>query len=295
MSLPALRDKLFRILAPHAVFMVIAGATFAAVHILMGPLTLSSWLRALPMTLLEQRETLFREHLGAGFLWFLPALAAQTLLLFCYQNAVTALRWVLAGAAVLAHLCLGLGDNPALYQLPFSLSLVSYVFALGLLVNYLYRELRWNPLTSAILACAWLAASWLAIENRFFHALAGDMYQAPLSIAEPLALLCQDALILLCFFAMLRLSALLPGNLMDIVGANSLQIFLLHPFVWRLLWRLGLQDLAPASAGMEFVLTLFTFLLTVGLCLGLAQLIRRTAANVLLFPRQWAHWSTGRG
>ncbi|MCB1687085.1 MAG: acyltransferase family protein [Halioglobus sp.] len=282
--LHALGEKLRRILVPHVFFLLIAAVVFVILNSVIGSKPFLPWLQDVGVALLLERETPFRQTLGAGFLWFLPALAAQTLLLFLYQNANTGIQWLAIGLAVVIHLFMGLVDSTAVYQLPFSLSLVSYIFVLGLLVNAIHTRVAWSPRTSFALVCAWLVASYVAIANRFFHPLAGDFYRSPVSIVEPFTLLMQDGLIVLSFFALLRLAHSIPAALLSSLGRYSLQIFLLHPFVWQLLWRAGLDDFSSDNPALLAMTIAVSFAVTLGLSLTLAKAFARTPIEGIVFP-----------
>jgi fucose 4-O-acetylase-like acetyltransferase len=129
-----------------------------------------------------------------------------------------------------------------------------------------------------------LSASYIAIANRFFHPLAGDFYHSPVSVLQPLELLMQDGLIVLSFFALLRLAYSIPAALLAVLGRYSLQIFLLHPFVWQLLWRAGLNDFNTDSSVLLVLATAVSFVVTLGLTLGLAKLVSRTPIEGIVFP-----------
>lgn len=288
--LRALGEKLFRILVPHVFFLFIAGAIFVILNIVIGSQPFLPWVRDVGEALLLERETPFRQTLGAGFLWFLPALAAQTLLLFIYQNATTCVKWLVAGLALLIHLCMGLVDSASVYQLPYSLSLVSYIFVIGLLIHVIHTSVSWSSRLSFALICIWLLASYIAIENRFFHPLAGDFYKSPVSIMQPFTLLMQDGLIVLSFFALLRLAYSIPVALLASLGKHSLQIFLLHPFVWQLLWLAGLHDFTSGNSALLAMTTALSYVVTLALTLGLAKLIARTPIEGIVFPRAIAEW-----
>ncbi len=279
-----LKKKLSRVLVPHVFFLFIAGSIFAILNIVIGSQPFLPWLQDVGVALLVEREGPFRETLGAGFLWFLPAFAAQMLLLFLYQNATTGVKWLLAALALLIHVCMGLLDSASVYQLPYSLSLVSYLFVIGLLINAIHTSVSWSSRLSLALIGTWILASYLAIDNRFFHPLAGDFYKSPVSIMQPFTLLMQDSLIVLSFFALLRLAYSIPVALLATLGRYSLQIFLLHPFVWQLLWRAGLNDFSTDNSALLAVTTAISFLVTIGLTLGLAKLIAQTPIAGIVFP-----------
>lgn len=285
-----LGDKLSRILVPQGFFLLIAAAIFVLLNIVIGSQPFLPWLQDVGMALLVERETPFRQTLGAGFLWFLPALAAQTLILFIYQNATTGVKWLVAGVGLLIHLCMGLIDSASVYQLPYSLSLVSYIFVIGLLINAIHTSVSWSSRLSFAVVCVWLLASYIAIENQFFHPLAGDFPKNPVSISQPFTLLVQDGLIVLSFFAVQRLAYSIPVALLASLGRYSLQIFLLHPFVWQLLWLAGLNDINTDNSVLIAMTTVISFAVTLGLTLGLAKLIARTPIGHVIFPGTIASW-----
>ena len=284
--------KLFRILIPQFSFVIIAGVVFVVVHLIFGDMALVTWLRGAGRALLTQRETPFREFFGMGLLWFLPALAVQSILLFYYLRASEHLKKIWVVVALLWHGCMGLFDSTLVYQMPFSFSLVSYLFVLGLAVHSINRRIVWNNWLSLSVVLVWLFCSWLAFEYRFFHLLAGDLPGPPVSIAAPVELLLQDGMILLSFFALLRLAYLLKSHMLAFVGRYSLQIFLIHPFVWQLMWRSGLKHVEAKSWLSELALTTLTFLATMLLTIMAARLIEKTRLQQLIFPRRLADWKT---
>lgn len=282
--LRTLGDRLRRILVPHCFFLFFAGGIFFTLNIVLGSKPFLPWLQDVGVALLVERETPFRQTLGAGFLWFLPALAAQTLLLFFYQNAAAGMKWLAAGIGLLIHLCMGLADSVSIYQLPYSLSLVSYIFVIGLLINAIHASMNWSSGLSVALVCVWLLTSYIAIENQFFHPMAGDFPKSPVSIKQPLTLLMQDGLIVLSFFAIQRLAYSIPVALLASLGRYSLHIFLLHPFVWQLLWLAGLNDFSTSSSALIALTTAISFVITLGVTLGLAKFIARTPIGDIVFP-----------
>lgn len=285
-----LNRRLFRILAPHAVFLSIAIVIYCCRNVLLDSLSMADWGGGLMRALLEQRETLFREHVGAGFLWFLPALAIQSLLIYVYQSAITVWRGVLLLLGLLVHLGLGTLDNEGFFQLPFSLSLVGYLFIIGIAISWLWRNIHWSSITTGVLIVVWVVASYFSFQNDFFHPIAGDFYDTPLSVYDPLTLLARDAFIVLSFFFFLRVSAVCNFNFLGYTGARSLQVFLLHPFVWHMIWIVGLRSVEISSSCMALLFTAGSFVLTMAVTLGLISLLERTPLSGVLFPGSPRDW-----
>lgn len=283
-------DKLFRILVPHFTFMIIAGAVFVIVHVIWGDMTLLVWLKGAGKVLLTQRETPFRQYFGTGLFWFLPALAVQSVLVFCYLKSLEQLKLLFIVIALLWHGCIGFFDSSFIYQMPFSFSLVSYIFFLGLTIHFIHQRVVWSIWASLFLIIAWLFCSWLAFEFRFFHLIAGDLYRPPVSIATPVELLLQDGMILLSFFALLRFAYLLKSNILAFIGRYSLQIFLIHSFVWQLLWRSGLKYMETNFWMFELAIVALSFVATMLITISLAKMIEKSGFQPLIFPRRITDW-----
>ncbi|MCP3882441.1 MAG: hypothetical protein GY701_29210 [Sulfitobacter sp.] len=287
-------ERLFRVLVPHFFFLALAAAAVYLVNIRMGGEPLAPWLWEIGTALLVQNETMFREAFGAGLFWFLPAFAMLMLMLHAYSKASPGQRALIGVVALVWHASMGVIDNDFVNRMPFSLSLVTYVFVIGLAVHAIHARVTWTRGTSLLAVFIWLVCSWLVLDYRFYNPLAGDLYRTPLSLAQPLLLLLQDAFLVLTFFALLRLAYLLGSSVVALVGRYSLQVFLIHSFVWQALWRGGLNRLDPETGVDATLAAAASFAVTMGLTLAVAMIIERTPLQRFIFPTCFADWKLAR-
>ena len=276
-------EKLIRILVPHLWFLALAASMFCALNIVLGDSHFFPWLRDLFVALLVQQETNFRATVGTGLLWFLPAYALQAVLIWRYRSFDKLQRRVVILLAVTWHLIFG-AMPISNYPLPWSLSVVSYLFFIGLLIGEINKWISWSSKIDAMIIVAWVICSYLVLENKFFHPLAGDI-RYPISILNPLELLLQDGFIVLSFYALLRIASRARVNILEVLGRYSLQIFLIHSFVWQILWRSVLDRREPDSPATSFLLLVTSYLVTIIATLLLAEAVKRSPMQRFLFPR----------
>ena len=276
-------EKLIRILVPHLWFLALAASIFCALNIVLGSSHFFPWLRDLFVALLVQQETNFRATVGTGLLWFLPAYALQAVLIWRYRSFDKLQRRVVILLAFTWHLVFGatpVSNNP----LPWSFSLVSYLFVIGLLVGEVNRRMNWNRILDLALVVIWVVCSFLVIEQRFFHTLAGDI-RAPVSIMNPLELLLQDGFIVLSFFALMRFASRIPIHFLEVIGRHSLQIFLIHSFVWQILWRVFFNRVEYSGLVIAILTTGVSFGLTLLISFAGSKLIEISPLQRWIFPR----------
>jgi fucose 4-O-acetylase-like acetyltransferase len=253
--------------------LAIAYSAYYAIYVAPLPGTFIPWFGDAVSALLISSEGLYREATGFGFFWFLPAFIALTGLRVLWTRVPPVGRRILAVAILLAHGFVGLVPRESLPYFPFSLPLVLVVFPLGILVRVLWDAFggsRWFYATAALV---FVACVWLGVETSSYAAFAGDP-MVP-SILDPLQLLFHDIYLVAAFFAILGAAKLLVLKPLLSLGRNSLCIFLVHSFLYQVLYRAFPDVLHLRAGGADSAIAIALIVVAVlGMSLAVCRALR---------------------
>lgn len=280
------RDRLIRYLVPFWWVLSFAALMYAVAfrngHEL-GSIVID-WLAAAAIG----SAPLVKTASGFYYLWFLPCLAGLVLLLTLFQSLN--LHWRYASGAIMALCHASITAFPAVFltYVPFGLLIVVWVFPLGLLL----RRVMTN--TTALRMRYWILAVFLGSYS-YLMAIRLNLEIMVLdlrSITEPLLFLLQDVNALSGVLVAIWLAAKLKNlRILKLCGQHSLMIYLLHPLIFFLGYKLAgganlhLESPALLAAGIGSVV------LTISIALALAIAITRIPiARAWLTPKDWTNW-----
>jgi len=286
-----IKDRVCRILAPHFSFLFLALAAYFIVFVDKDLLALLDWSKDVVLALLIENEELFDQAVGFRHFWFLPAMTLLWLLIVVYDNIDRGRRRLFVIAAITWHLSIGWLESPWLLYLPWGSALIGYLVLPGLIVRAIDRRVSWNRYLDLLLVCVWGLVFWLYVDQGWYIGLAGDPYM--FSAARLDRLLMHDAFLLLSFFALLRLGWWLGHTLFPALGRMSLQIFLIHPFLWQVYWWGGARHLSAETTAEQVLLVVASFGVTLGGAYLIARYVVSTPFQDILFPRDPRAWKLG--
>lgn len=284
-----LRDRFVRYIVPHAVFLAISCAVYFLLFIPKQSAEILRWLVSVGMAVVFSSESMYNEVSGFRLFWFLPALWVLVSILTAYYAVERKGKIAILLVAVCVHLFLGLVPMSVLPYVPWGLPIVLFVFPLGLLAGELWRRYDGTSVWLYIFGAAFIICLYLSWVMNSFVGLAGE--PQVYSILDPGQLLFHDLLLLSALFGLLGISNRLPDLLFRKLGAASLFLYLAHGLVWQFLLRTGLLDWAKSSFGVNLGTVLGTYIVTLGVCLILYDVLKaRGTIWSFVFPRSADSW-----
>lgn len=280
------RDRLIRYLVPFWWVLTFAAALYAVAFRNdneLGSIVID-WLAAAAIG----SAPLVKTASGFYYLWFLPCLAGLVMLLTLFQSLDLRWRYISGTVMVLCHASITAFPAVFLTYVPFGLLIVVWVFPLGLLLRWVVTNTTALRLRYLILAVFLGSYSYLMAIRLNLEIMVLDLRSA----SEPLLFLLQDVNavsgVLVAIWLATKLNKL---GILNLCGKHSLMIYLLHPLIFFLGYKLAggsnlhLKSYALMAAGVGSVV------LTISIALALAIAIARIPiARVWLTPKDWKSW-----
>jgi len=282
------RDITVRYLVPHYLFFYLACILYFSIFIHKNYESILQWFSQVMLASLLASQGLYKQACGFHLFWFLPALLVLALIRICYIRSSTKLRIYLLGLSLLDHFCIGIYQEDILQFFPYSISLVLYVFPLGLLVCKAinYSRKLWFILTNCI---AFLFSIYLGNTILLEVAFAGGGAMYP--VFDLSRFILQDLYLTSGFFTLLSIARLIPLPPLVKLGKRTMIIFLLHSFVQQAFIQSGLANLIFQWIPKEPIAILVLFLLTIGLSYFTGDALQRfPRLNGIILPRNWNSW-----
>lgn len=287
-SLNFIADRIARYLIPY--WWALSATTLAFFLMYHGHSTASDSLSAWWLAMLIGNAPFTKSASGLLMLWFLPALFGLTCLLAVFDSFRShRVKRFGFGLALVAHLVTPLMPASFMLWLPFGFAIAINIFFLGLVWRKLLnRQLpkMWGPIvtTMFILSYGILASGPTHLEIATFE-LAG--------INDPKTLFLQDLAGMMGVLTVVWLVSL-PKQFqwLEIIGKNSLLVYLIHPVAYVVIGKL----LPFASANVTSPLMLLisgclTTCMAVGSALTLSVLMARfTLFSAWITPKNWEQW-----
>ncbi len=213
---------------------------------------------------------------GLSLYWFLPCLFVLTALRYLLQFLPKNLGILLAFAL---HLSIGLLPREYLTSIPWVIPTSLHFLSLGLVVQIL-RSRNWRP-HWALASCVFATSLGAALTLPTAVNLATCQFY---SLANPLHLLIEDALLLSSFYWILQVSKQLTRfRPLVFIGQQSLGIYLTHSIVFFALFFTGKRLQLPVD---QVPLATAIYFLTVAISLALSLTITRwPLLRRFFFPR----------
>jgi len=280
LSVKRINDYIFRYYVPYIWFYA---ATYITYHIVKAK---SSDLLLFLVPFFSGEISGLKEATGFHFLWFLPAFAAFTLLKDIGFHSRRWVRMLFFVFGLLVHF-MGFYGGPGYYSLrtvvPLAIVQAFYFYPIAyitlLLLRYIphFRLLPEHPPVYRVY-CVLLAAF-------IFFLLSFDFaFDGKLGASSPVAEI-RNMLLPVFFFIIFYFSRVVwsGSKLLKAIGKFSLQIYLLHVFVYNILVIFA----AELSTNMNLALGALLFLLTLIISYIVAYYVNSTLLiRKIVFPRE---------
>lgn len=281
------RDRLIRYLVPFWWVLTLSAVLYAVMFRGGSGLgtILIDWLAAVAIG----SATLVKTTSGFFYLWFLPSLAGLVLLLTLYQSIQRRWRYVAVAVMLCCHALITFFPTGMLTYLPFGLLIVAWVFPLGLLLRWAMTNTAAFRLRYVILAIFLGSYSYLVAHRINLEIMLLDLR----SITDPLLFLLQDINAVSGVLVTMWLATKLDqSRLLNLCGKHSLMVYLLHP----LIFFLGYKVSGAANWHLDFfplfAASVLSVVLTVLISLAMAMAIARMPiARAWLTPKDWNDWA----
>ncbi len=227
---------------------------------------------------------------GLLMLWFLPCLFCLTVV-----RAINDRFWsnqtrvFLITFWTLVHTTITLVPHNTLFLAPFGFAIVLAIFVLCLawrsLLNYPLPKC-WGPAASLV----FIASSTYLIFSRVHIEIA--TLDIP-TIKTPLKMIIHDLSAISGMLALAWFAKILKfTRLIDVIGRQSLLIYLLHPIIYQVIGRFLMPPpVSSVHPTIAFANACITALLAILLSYIFATLIARTPIlSSLVIPRHWVQW-----
>ena len=168
---------------------------------------------------------LIKDLVGSSYLWFLPALIS-TILLIMFYNSIKYKKSFLV-VTLIVHLCLTFIDIEILYLFPLNSAISLYIFILGVLVSYLYKNhLEFIYKIRLYLFSLLIVLLYLYYGTSYWYTI----IQLP-NITNIYELVLFDSIQVLAFFMLLFVSSLINNKYLRWLGHRSLIVYTIHPLI----------------------------------------------------------------
>ena len=287
-----LRDRAVRYLVP---FLWTLSLLSLAFHVLYQQHAApAASLMAWAMAALIGNAPFVKASSGFLMLWFLPSLFGLTCLIAAYGRLGT--RWPRRMAIALAcagHLVLPLLPRSALLCIPWGLAIMAQIFLLGLVwrrMLLLPLPKYWGMVCATVFVTSYAALVVLSVplEVATFDLVGID--RPGIMVLQDLAGVAGVLSVLWCAKAMAGFRCL------KAIGKHSLWIYLLHPVVYVVLWKVWFvkPDISLGAAYL-WVHGCLTGMLAVGMAYLAALLMSRSSlVSAWIAPRSWERWAPSR-
>jgi len=284
-------DRLARYGVPHLMFFLLACVLFFYFFVPKNLLATQEWIGSVLIALLFSSEETYNTAVGLRLFWFLPAILSLVFLRSLYFGLAEKGRILVLVFALLVHLLLGLVPKNYLPYIPYGLPLVVFLFPLGLLVGFLWKNYKNQTVFYLASILVFVGSIVMSVKFDSHVGLAGD--PRVYSVFQPARLLFHDIYLMSAFFGLIGLMRFSPRiiqRLFAYIGERSLPIFLLHSFLWQAFLRMGLVD--RFSSNMQPIWAiLFTFLSTLVTVVLISVLLEKSGILYrIVFPRDVADW-----
>ncbi len=166
-----------------------------------------------------------RETTGSMVLWFFPTLISTLILLMLYNISKKNLQLFLFVIMLTTHYGMHMIDTYYLMRLPIGMAIAAYLFPIGIIVAYLYKNFMESISSNSILTIALFSLLLFLYYGQ--SNLLGSI-RLPHEIYNILLL---DAIMITGFFSMLIIAHKINCTLLRTIGKKSIVIYTIHPFI----------------------------------------------------------------
>jgi len=263
-TLKNIQKNLKRIYIPYSIFFILS---FIAFSLLQNDYNIFSAIRSWFIG----SSYYLKIDIGLRLLWFFPALFSLVLLIMTFNNLNQKLKKIFLSIMLFLHILIPFIPKSYLFNFPLSSYIAFYIFSIGILVNYIYKNINYNSYSTWKHSLLFLVLLFLAYGSDF--SLASAIF--PNILENPFNFLLQDMIMISSFFTLILWSKNI--KLFETFGKYSLVIFTIHPFIIQIL-----NILYPWKGFSEgiikfFIVITFSYLIAKG--------IYYFKINKLIYPR----------
>lgn len=200
-----------------------------------------------------------REVIGISAYWFFPALIFTLILIMSYNSLNEKyLKYLFLIIFVLIHLFIGelALPNQILKYFPFSLYIGGYIFIIGIIFNYIFKNLAWNKIHLSMYFILFVVLS-IILYGQKFNLASPYLYSF---INNPVYFILQDLYMIISLLFLIKLTKKL--TYLKIFGIYAISIYTLHPLVIALVDKLYKFNNFELSLVKFFIVLLITYILS---------------------------------
>jgi fucose 4-O-acetylase-like acetyltransferase len=225
---------------------------------------------------------------GFYYLWFLPSLAGLVITLTLYQSLNRSWQRVCTVLLLCCHVAITAFPGMLLKYVPFGFMIVLWVFPLGLLMRWAVSDGNIYRARLPILAAFISSYVYLVLIGKNLEIMTLDLRP----IADPLLFFLQDLNAISGVLVLMWLATKLNKlRFLNLFGKHSLMVYLLHPLIFLLGFKMLGLSTANLGNGQLLAATALsvglTALVTLGVALGISRI---SIARTWLTPKGWADW-----
>ncbi len=165
-----------------------------------------------------------RETTGSMILWFFPTLISTLIFLMIYNSSKKNLKFLFFIIMLIIHYGMHLIDTYYLMHLPMGMAIAAYLFPIGIIVAFLYKNFIEFINNNSILIITVFSLLLLLYYGQ--RNLLGSIV-IPDSMYNILLL---DSIMITGFFSILIISHKINFRLFRSIGKKSIVIYTIHPF-----------------------------------------------------------------
>lgn len=224
-----------------------------------------------------------------SLLWFLPSFVSLLLIRNLVFESQKNVKTFLILLFLLMHVGIGYIGGRNSYYVPMGLLSAAYAFPLITIIIYLHKEL----LAKLKREQAILISSVALILSKYWQIHMGLHQELAFVVVSDFrdmaAIMANDLEAITGTLFLFQISRLNMGRLIEIIGRNSMQVYLFHAFVALLIFKL--IEVTPNTTPVE-IKFLLSMVLTTAVTSFIAQIVmKNSVSSKLLFPRNWKDFS----
>ncbi len=283
-SFSFLRDRAVRYLVPYSIFFFASSAVYFFVFVRAGDVGLGDWLISVFWGYLISSGSLVHDACGFGSYWFLPALLSLVICVNIWGGLNDAKRRIFFWLFLGTHVLVGLLGEQWMRHLPMGLAIALHMVFLGLVLRWLYGISSGGY--DFLMIFVFVGLAYLSRKYDTLFMIGSLRFGDVRSLGY---LLLHDGLMLSGFMSVLVVSRVLRGvKLLGSIGRLSLMIYLVHPFVNQLMFRLNGYFFSGTDRLGWWWQVMFVFGMTAGVSLLIALFIDRVDVfKGVLMPRDF--------
>ena len=231
-----LLNHIIRLLYPHFIFLFFSLLLYYFFFIEKDFVLILQWLAEVGSAIVLENEESLKQASGFRHFWFLPAFFCLSVLLAFFDRCGSWLQCcIILGSMLYIALWGFLGSSAMHKYAPWGTTTIAYLMLPGILLRFLSDKVQYNIFYYLLISSLWISSFSFFIKKQLFISLAG---YAPceLLFSHPEYIALHYLFIIITFLFLLHTAWYLRHSIFRNIGKFSLQIFLIHPFIWQIFW-----------------------------------------------------------